>query len=315
MPRLRFCVDTLRARGYEVVLGSCLEGSGVVSGSPQQRAEELTNMLTDPTIRAVVPPWGGALAVELLTHLDFDALAAAAPTWFVGMSDISTLLLPVTTLTATATLHGQNLLDTPYRVPQPLASWTAVATSPAGAQITQGPSERHRMEGFDRWEDDPTVVDYTFDSTGGWRLLHPHGGSLTVHGRLIGGCIETLSVLAGTAYGDLDAFARSHAPDGLVLYLEAAGDDAASIARHLWRMRLSGWFDHANAVLFGRTRAPAFEDLDQQGAIRSALGDLDVPVVVDVDCGHVPPHLSLVNGAQVELSIDGSASALHQQLT
>ena len=45
-----------------------------------------------PTRRsaAVVPPWGGELAIDLLDQLDWDALAAAEPTWLVGWSDICT---------------------------------------------------------------------------------------------------------------------------------------------------------------------------------------------------------------------------------
>ncbi|MBA3338435.1 MAG: LD-carboxypeptidase, partial [Geodermatophilaceae bacterium] len=64
-PRLDFCVDHLRRAGYEVVVGSCMDGSGVVSASARARAEELTGMLADPSVRAVVPPWGGELAVEV----------------------------------------------------------------------------------------------------------------------------------------------------------------------------------------------------------------------------------------------------------
>ena len=44
------------------------------------------------------------------------------------------------------------------------------------------------------------------------------------------------------------------------------------------------------------------------------LGDLDVPVVLDVDCGHVPPHLALVNGALAELEVDGDVQRLSQTL-
>jgi muramoyltetrapeptide carboxypeptidase len=75
-----------------------------------------------------------------------------------------------------------------------------------------------------------------------------------VHGRLIGGCIETVSVLAGTNYGDLRIFASTQASDGLIVYVEASDDPALNIARDLWRMRLAGWFEHANAVLIGRPR-------------------------------------------------------------
>ncbi|WP_024288778.1 S66 peptidase family protein [Cellulomonas sp. KRMCY2] len=312
-PRLDVCLEHLRRRGYEVV-GTCMDGTGVVSAPARERAEELTAMLTDPRIAAVVPPWGGELAVEVLPYLDLAALRAAKPTWLVGYSDISTLLLPLTTLTGTATLHGQNLMDTPYRVPTPQLSWLDVAAAPAGSSLTQGPSSRHRAQGFDRWEDDPEIAAYTLDTPGSWCPLDPGAGDLQVSGRLVGGCLETVSMLAGTPFGDLGAFASEHAPEGLIVYLEAAEAGALTVARDLWRLRLAGWFDHATAVLVGRTRAPDDGGFTQRDAVRSALGDLDVPVVLDVDCGHVPPHLALVNGALADLTVGTSGAELLQHL-
>jgi len=55
--------------------------------------------------------------------LDWDALAAAEPTWLVGFSDLSTILVPITTRLGWATVHGDNLADTPYAVPDGLRSW------------------------------------------------------------------------------------------------------------------------------------------------------------------------------------------------
>ena len=60
-----------------------------------------------------MPPWGGELAIDLLPLLDFAAIGDAEPTWLVGYSDTSTLLLPLTLLTGVATLHGPGLMDTP----------------------------------------------------------------------------------------------------------------------------------------------------------------------------------------------------------
>ncbi len=85
------------------------------------------------------------------------------------------------------------------------------------------------------------------------------------------------------------------------------------VARDLWRLRLARWFDAATAVLVSRTQAPDAPGFTQRDAVRSALGDLDVPVVLDVDCGHVPPHLALVNGARAELTV-GSEDTLVQTL-
>lgn len=115
--RVAFCVEWLRTKGYEVVVGSCMDGSGITSAPAEQRAEELTAMLCDPAVRCVVPPWGGETAIDLVDLIDWNALAAADPTWLVGYSDLSTVLLPITTRLSWATLHGDNLLDTPYRPP------------------------------------------------------------------------------------------------------------------------------------------------------------------------------------------------------
>jgi muramoyltetrapeptide carboxypeptidase len=82
-----------------------------------------------------------------------------------------------------------------------------------------------------------------------------------------------------------------------VVYLEAAGADAYEVCRTLHGLRLAGWFEHAHGVLIGRTRGSDQPDLTQHAAVADALGDLGVPVVLDVECGHVPPFLPLVNGA------------------
>lgn len=300
--RLDVAVALIEDRGYRVRVGACMDGSGVVSASAPERAAELMAMLLDPDVQVVIPPWGGELAVEIVPLLDFDALAKAEPTWVVGYSDISTLLVPLTTRLSWRTVHGQNLMDTPYRVPAPLASWLDVVAMEQPATLAQGASTRHRRAGFDDWAANPSVNEFAMDTDGGWRPLDDRTQQVEVSGVLIGGCVETTSILAGTPYGDVRGFADEHAPDGLLVYVEASGDGAVDIARDLWRMRLAGWFDRANAILVGRTNAPDSPGFTQVEAVTSAVGNLGLPVLLDVDCGHVPPHLALVNGAHATVS-------------
>ena len=118
LARLDVAVKSLEARGYDVVLGECLGTPSVVSAPKEQRAAELTAMLADPAIRAVVPPWGGELAIDLLDRIGWESLAAAEPTWLVGFSDITTLLMPVSLRLGWATLHGANLMDSAVRRPR-----------------------------------------------------------------------------------------------------------------------------------------------------------------------------------------------------
>ena len=183
-----------------------------------------------------------------------------------------------------------------------------------GTTVTQGAARQYRSAGFDDYEQSPTVAEYTLDAPGGWRLLDEDAGDVIVEGRLIGGCLETVANLAGTPYGPIGRFARTHAPGGTLVYLEAAEAGALEVARRLHGMRLAGWFEHANAVLIGRTGAPDAAGYTQTDAVRDALGSLGIPVVLDVDCGHVPPHLALVNGARASVARTDGRWTLDQVL-
>ncbi|MEN2423718.1 S66 peptidase family protein [Streptomyces rimosus] len=313
LERLHVAIRDVEARGFEVVLGRCMDGSGHVSAPAASRAGELTAMLTDPGIRAVVPPWGGETAIDLLPLLDWDRLRAAEPTWLVGFSDLSTIITPLTLLTGAATLHGNNLMDTPYRVPEGLLTWLDIVVAPRGHQFTQIPSSHHRSTGWDDFAAVPEVREYTLDAPGAWRRLDGTG-DVEVEGRLIGGCIETLCNLTGTGYLDTSAFAWTEAADGLLVYVEAAGDDSFTICRNLHGLRLAGFFERANAVLVGRTSAPGAPSLSQHEAVLDALGSLNVPIIADVECGHVPPYMPIVNGARGRLVHTSARSELTQTL-
>jgi muramoyltetrapeptide carboxypeptidase LdcA involved in peptidoglycan recycling len=306
--RIDFCISWLRDAGYDVVVGQCMDGTGITSAPAAERAAELTAMLCDPSIRCVVPPWGGETAIDLVDLLDWDALAAAEPTWLVGYSDTSTLLLPLTTRLDWATLHGDNLADTPYEAPEGLSGWLHLAST-AGVH-------RQRDSGLvaDWWrfEEDPRATQWKRTGPAAWSL---HGATrLRTTGRLIGGCVETLCNLAGTPYGDVAAFGRRYSGEGLIVYLEASGDEAATICRNLHGLRLAGWFDHAKAVLVGRTSAPDHPQLTQREAVLDALGRLGLPIVFDLEIGHVPPHLPLVNGALATVTVDGDTREIVQEL-
>ncbi|MEV8536828.1 S66 peptidase family protein [Streptomyces sp. NPDC051211] len=312
--RIGVAVKTVEARGYEVELGRCMDGGGHVSAPAADRAAELMRMLTDPSIRAVVPPWGGETAIDLLPLLDWERLRAAEPTWLVGFSDMSTLMTPLTVLTGWATLHGNNLMDTPYRVPEGLLSWLDVVALEPGSRFAQLPPGRHRSSGWDDYAAFPEVDELRLDGAGGWRRLDGDG-PVDVEGRFLGGCTETVCNVAGSRYGDLTAFAREHAPEGLIVYVEACEDGALEICRKLHGMRLSGFFDAANAVLVGRTSAPGAASMSQDEAVLDALGSLGVPLIADVECGHVPPYLPIVNGALGRVVHTAGRSELVQTLS
>jgi muramoyltetrapeptide carboxypeptidase len=316
-PRLNFCIQHLRDLGYDVVVGECMDGSGITSAPAPARAAELTAMLVDPAIRAVVPPWGGELAIDLLPLLDLDAISAAEPTWLVGYSDLTTVMVPLTLRTGIATLHGSNLMDTPYAVPQPLLPWLAAATVPAGSELRQGAAAAYRTGRHDHYAFHPDVREMTLNTPGRWKQLSAQDGTaaeVCATGRMIGGCLETISMLPGSPYGDIADFAARHAPEGLLIYVEVAEAEAVTAARMLHHLRLAGWFDRANAVLVGRAAGLSSGPFSQHDALVHALGDLPVPVLYDVDLGHIPPQLAIVNGALATVELTQATTTLVQRL-
>jgi muramoyltetrapeptide carboxypeptidase len=91
------------------------------------------------------------------------------------------------------------------------------------------------------------------------------------------------------------------------------------MVRALHRLRWAGWLSGLSGVLIGRSRAPDTTgptELRYEEALQRELGTLACPVLIDVDIGHLPPQLMLINGsvAQVRWSV-AEGGTIGQTLT
>lgn len=304
-PRLDLVIEQLRVRGYRVREGLSLRHEHKDESAPSEaRAAELTALLLDDDVDAVFPTWGGERAIELLRRLDFAALARARPKWLMGYSDLSTLMLPLTLMCGWATVHGPNLMDLAPGQDDPL---TAHALAPLVGGAGTVFEQRQSVAWQKKWEDfalDPRCT-YRLTEPTRWRPLStvPAGG-ITMSGRLIGGCLDTLMHLSGSKFGDVPSFVRRCGDEGAIVYLENAEMRPTELLRALWSVRLSGWFDGVRGIVVGRSGgadAKTESDLGADEALHAGLADLPCPVLVDVDIGHRPPQMTLINGALAEL--------------
>lgn len=316
-PRLELAIANLKKKGFQVREGSCLRSQHKnKSSSKLSRAEELMSFLNDPEIKAVMPPWGGDLAMELLELIDFKLLARSKPKWFVGFSDLSTIHFPLTTISGWATLHGPNLMDLgAQELDDTTQSVWEILESNRGTIIKQRSSTALQVE-ENQWG---TASDQGFNLTQKthWKRLDGVTSSITFSGKLIGGCLEIISRLAGTPFGNLPFFKTSNSDQGIILYFENVEMAPCELTRALLSLRLQGWFDNLNGVLIGRSAAPDITDSTKHNyldALKAAFEDLPVPVLYDVDIGHVPPQISLVNGADATILFAENGSSLTQQL-
>lgn len=315
LPRLDLVLDHLRRRGFRVVEGRCLRDQRRDASAPAVvRAAELQGFLSDPEVAAVLPPWGGELATEVLDRLDFDALRRAEPTWVLGYSDVSTLLMPLTLVAGWGTAHGSNLMDLAPTQSDPLTTAVLDVLGADGrTPVMQASSERHQV----RWIDFADQVDAPLHLTEPtrWRRLDGTSDPVTLQGRLIGGCLDTVAWLAGTRYGDVPTFVRAAGADGALLYLENCELSPPAVVRALTSLRRHGWFDGLAGVLLGRTAAAESQGADRlrhDDALRAVLGDLPCPVLTDMDIGHRPPQFTLVNGALATVAFAHGRGTLTQ---
>ncbi|KFK93746.1 MULTISPECIES: S66 peptidase family protein [unclassified Serratia (in: enterobacteria)] len=316
-PRLEFAIKNLKSRGFRVSEGDCLRSQHKNKSScKESRAKELMAFFTAPEIKAVMPPWGGDLAMELLELIDFERLAQTDPKWFVGFSDLSTLHFPLTVISGWATLHGPNLMDLGAKELDATTQtiWD-ILESDRGVVIKQYSSEAFQRE-ENRWG---TATDAGFNLTQPteWKRLDGGTSAISFQGRLIGGCLDTISRLAGTKFGNLPRFCEQNKNDGVILYFENAEMGPCELTRALCSLHMHGWFDNLAGVLIGRNAAPEVDDPGQQNyldAISSSLADLTVPVLYDVDIGHIPPQLSLVNGAMATIVFAERGGSVSQHL-
>jgi muramoyltetrapeptide carboxypeptidase len=301
-PRLDLCIGQLRAQGFTVEEGRCLRNEHRSASAPAaERAAELMHFLQRDDIHAVIPPWGGELACEILDRLDWAALAAAQPKWLLGYSDTSTWLVPITLRLGWATAHGPCLMDLVAGQRDPLSAGVMPAlATPTDGRFTQRPSSHWQRQ----WTDFAAVpgCTYTLTEPTRWRALRGEA-ELACSGRLIGGCIDTLMHTAATPFGDVAGFIAQHRAEGVLLYLENSGLSPTDWVRALHRLRWAGWLNAAaglTGVLVGRSAAKdstGATDLRWADALHSTLAALPCPVLVDMDIGHLPPQLLLVNGA------------------
>jgi muramoyltetrapeptide carboxypeptidase LdcA involved in peptidoglycan recycling len=308
-PLLEQTISRQQENGFEVKIGKTAWTQENAKSAPaKERARELMEMLNDSTVDAIIPPWGGELLIEILEYLDFSNIS---PKWILGYSDTSLLLLTITLNTGIATAHGTNIID--LRGPEKdetTAKWIEVLTTEKGGEVIQESSAFHQKS-WDHQNPSPMVFHLTEETE--WKTVS--GKPLKFEGRLLGGCIDVIHHLAGTPYGDVKSFREKHIPgESVVWYLENCEMSVADLKRSLTQMKYAGWFDNCAGILFGRSAANhPTEGYTAEKMYMDFEAESGIPLIYDVDCGHMPPQITFVNGAIAEVEVKEGKGRVSQK--
>jgi muramoyltetrapeptide carboxypeptidase len=307
-PLLRQSEKRLEEKGYTISFGETVwTQEKVRAASADKRAAEFMNMMRDDGIEAIIPPWGGELLTEILEFLDFEEMKAK---WVLGYSDISPMLLAITLKRGIATAHGTNFIDLRGDYwDETTAMWEKVLTTKRGESISQTSSKKYQ----DQWEHEkpsPCVFHLTHQTE--WKTVSNKEENLK--GRLLGGCIDIIHHLAGTPYGDVKAFHETYAGgQPLLWYFENCELNTTGLRCALVHMKMAGWFDYCSGIMFGRSSANTpVNGYRAEDVYRELSTELGVPVIYDIDCGHQPPQVTLINGAYAEVNVSGGKGVIKQ---
>ncbi|ORT52252.1 peptidase S66 [Vibrio sp. qd031] len=290
----------LASHGFELVAGSLTGCSDYYrSGSIQQRADELNQLIRDPSVRCIMSTIGGYNSNSLLPYIDYQALKAD-PKIIIGYSDATALLLGIVAKTDIVTFYGPALVASFGELP-PLVDETFASFR----DILCGLSSSHQYTMPAVWTDvmhdweTQDAAKPTFDNQ--WQYI----GSGKVSGRIIGGNLNTMSGIWGSEY-----MPKIEAGD--IVLLEDSLMGIESVERSFAHLFACGVFDKVGAIVLGK-----HELFNDKGTGRSPLDVLmevlsgkAVPILNGFDSCHTHPMLVTPLGVSATIDFDEKSFAL-----
>ncbi len=245
-------VSVLRQMGFEPVPGRHVrKREGFLSGTDQERADDLMTMFRDPAIRAIVCARGGYGVNRVLPLLNANTIRKN-PKRVVGSSDITLLLIYLNQMCRMVAYHG----------PMTAASFGNRAMTQSRkqfAQVLMGKPE-------------------------GGSIQDSQGQVLTrgiAEGRLMGGNLTLMARSLGTPY-EIET-------RGSILLIEDVNEPTYRIDGMLWQLKQAGKLKGLKGVILGEMIDCKFPK-GQRGSINDVfmnyLGELGIPIVANWSVGH-----------------------------
>ncbi|MCM1040410.1 MAG: LD-carboxypeptidase [Ruminococcus sp.] len=299
-------------QGYRLQLGpNCYVEEGIgISNTPEKCGEELQTSYCSRENDVIISCGGGELMCETLDYVDFEKVKEAPPKWYMGFSDNTNMTFLLTTLCDTASIYG------------PCASAFGMEPLHPSLQDAMGviTGEKLCLTGYDKWEkeslkdEENPLLPYNVTEPSTIRRFPDE--TIAVSGRLLGGCMDCLVNLLGTKFDKVCEFIERYKDDGILWFLESCDLNVMSIRRAMWQMEHAGWFRYCKGFLIGRPLCHGQEmmGLDQYKAVTEVVKKYNVPVIMDLDIGHLAPMMPLVCGSMTSVRAEGNAYEVRMEL-
>ena len=289
----------LETYGYKLILSEnllkCEKGR---SASAIERANEINNMFRNKDINMLLCATGGDFLVEILPYIDFNYIKDN-PKLIAGFSDPTGILYTITTKYDIATIYGHNL--SPLGMEKYHQSELDFLEIIKGNLITQKSYELYEKE----WSPKTTGLEYyNLTEKIYWNTLDKN--PVSIKGRIIGGCLDIISTIAGTKYDGIKEFNEIYKKDGIIWYFDNCELSKEETIRTLWKLYELNYFKYTTCIIFGRFGT----DITTYGYdVKTCLQDsvistLNIPIIYDADITHKSPCMTIINGSIATINVE-----------
>ncbi|MEI4770398.1 S66 peptidase family protein [Psychrobacillus sp. FJAT-51614] len=294
----------LESKGFEIVEGYLTgQHDYYRSGSIQERANELNELIRDPDIKCIMSTIGGTNSNAILPYIDYEAFKSD-PKIMIGYSDATAILLGIYAQTGVPTFYGPALVPS-FGEFEPFVHYTFDYFNEMLIEQQQIP---YTFPTPPYWTDEPLNWEEKTDEkekrSNEWVCLN--GGSS--QGRLIGGNLNAMYGFWGSPY-------MPKIKEGDILLIEDTMKTASVVEKNFNLLKLNGVFDRVGGIILGK-----HELFDDQGTGRKpsdilleTLGQPSIPILSEFDCCHTHPMLTMPIGRNIKLDATNKKVTIIEQ--
>lgn len=275
-----------------------LAGIDYIAMHPEKRAEDLMNAFRDPGVKAIFTAIGGDDSIRLLPYVDLDVIRNN-PKIFMGYSD-TTITHFMAQKAGLVSFYGisvmcelaENVAINPYTEN---AFRRILFEDSTGFEVKSSPVW---SKDFVEWKKENSARALRYiPETRGHELLQGRG---SVHGKLIGGCVDVFMMASGTSI-----FPTPEECRGAILLLETSEDKPSpEFYRYALRnLAALGILREISAIIAGKPQGEVYYNEYKNELLRVVHGEegLDIPILYNINIGHATPVGLLALGAEYEL--------------
>ena len=291
--RLKESIKNFKNLGFKIIEGSNIFNNldPFASTNKIDRAKEINKALNSDA-SLILSVAGGEVECEILPYIEFEKFKDNKKI-FMGFSDDTNLAFTLATISNMKTIYACS------------ASSFFKITDVEKQILDLIEGKTKIVKGFDKYFDIDDKNEYILEKEPFTikKVIKNINNFQKEKGVLIGGCLDCLISICGTKFDNVKNYIQNKK---IIFYLESCDLNPLQVRRGLFQLKESGWFKNNVAFVFGRMQdinhTQEALNYSYSDAILDSLNDLNLPMLLDTDLGHVKPIIPFINNVEAQVS-------------